>query len=215
VHEVCLWRPGGYKSSVMNPPTARRRLLACLLPAVLALLAPARADAACPAQPLAQRFVHWGDLAWYAALPDSGFEAGGAWTLGGGAAAVAGNEPYFIGTPQDTRSLSLPAGASATSAPFCLGLGHPALRLVLRNQGAADSRLAVSALFTDAAGVRRTLALGALTAGSAWNAGPPVAVIVNLLSPLDTQSVAFRFAPADARGRWSIDDVFVDPYGKG
>jgi hypothetical protein len=197
---------------VKLPP---RRRLACAALAVLGLVLPARADAACPAQPLAQRFLHWGDPAWYAALPDSGFEAGGAWTLGGGAAVVAGNEPYFIGTPQDSRSLSLPAGASATSAPFCLGLAHPALRLVLRNQGSPSARLAVSAVLTDAAGVRRTVQIAALPAGSAWDAGPPVAVIVNLLSSLAPQSVAFRFAPADAGGRWSIDDVFVDPYGKG
>jgi hypothetical protein len=24
-----------------------------------------------------------------------------------------------------------------------------------------------------------------------------------------------RIAPADAAGRWTIDDVYVDPYGKG
>jgi hypothetical protein len=199
----------------MDKPTARLRLFACCTLAALGLAAPARADAVCPAQPLAQRFIQWGDLARYAALPDSGFEAGGAWTLGGGAAVVAGNEPYFIGTRQDSRSLSLPAGASATSAPFCLGLGHPSLRLVLRNQGPSDSRLAVSAVFTDATGARHTLALGALVAGAAWDASAPVAVVVNILSPLTTQAVAFRFAPADGRGRWSIDDVYVDPYGKG
>jgi hypothetical protein len=40
-------------------------------------------------------------------------------------------------------------------------------------------------------------------------------VASNLLSPLRTQSTAFRFAPADGSGRWFVDDVYLDPYGKG
>jgi hypothetical protein len=38
--------------------------------------------------------------------------------------------------------------------------------------------------------------------------------VVNLLSLLGNQHVAFRFAPADALGHWRIDDVYIDPFGK-
>src|SRR4051794_8431688 len=121
-----------------SPFTPRRAVRACLaLTALtLSLALPDRAAAdGCPAQPTAQRFLRWGDLGLYAPLPDSGFESGAAWTLTGGAAVVSGNEPFFIGAPADAHSLSLPTGAAATSAPICLSLGSPTLRLLVRNQG--------------------------------------------------------------------------------
>jgi hypothetical protein len=31
----------------------------------------------------------------------------------------------------------------------------------------------------------------------------------------DAQYARFAFTPADTRGEWAIDDVYVDPYGKG
>ena len=82
--------------------------------AFLALPGPAHA-AGCPDQPLARTFQPWLDPAWYQAAPDGGFESGGdGWRLSGGAAVVAGNEPFFVRAPGDARALSLPAGASAT-----------------------------------------------------------------------------------------------------
>jgi hypothetical protein len=35
------------------------------------------------------------------------------------------------------------------------------------------------------------------------------------VAALEPQQVSFRFAPADGLGRWTIDDAYVDPYGKG
>jgi hypothetical protein len=182
----------------------------------LALVVPTSAAAsACPTQPTAQRFLRWSDPGWYAPLPDSGFESGTQWSLTGGAAVVAGNEPFFIGSPADAHSLSLPGGASAASAPVCLSLGSPTLRLLVRNTGAATARLTVTATVTDALGARRTLAVASLPGSAQWAPSPPVAVVLNAASPLGAQQVSFAFAPADASGRWTIDDVYVDPYGKG
>jgi hypothetical protein len=203
----------------METPTPQRTVRARLALAALALALtlPTSAAAAtpCPVQPTAQRFLRWGDAGWYAPLPDSGFESGSAWTLAGGAAVVDGNEPFFIGSRADARSLSLPAGASAVSAPLCLQLGSPTLRLLVRNQGATAARLDVSAIVTDALGVRRTVTLAPLVGSADWTPSPPIAVAVNAVSPLVSQQVSFRFGPADAGGRWTIDDVYVDPYGKG
>jgi hypothetical protein len=190
----------------------------CLVLAALALVlvVPTSAAAtACPTQPTAQRFLRWSDPGWYAPLPDSGFESGTGWSLAGGAAVVAGNEPFFIGSPADAHSLSLPGGASAASAPVCLSLGSPTLRLLVRNQGDATARLNVTATVTDALGARRTLTVATLAGAAQWAPSPPVAVLLNAASPLQPQQVSFAFAPADARGRWTIDDVYVDPYGKG
>lgn len=169
----------------------------------------------CPAQPLAQTFLPWADPAWYTPLPDAGFETGsGAWTLQNGATVGAGNEPYHVQAPTDERSLALPSGASAASAPVCVGATHPTLRFFARNGGSPLDTLKVSVAFRDSTGVERWLPVGAITGGSQWAPTPVVPVTVNALSPLGVQQVRFGFE-SDKTGQWWIDDVYVDPYGKG
>jgi hypothetical protein len=182
--------------------------------ALLVLASPPGASAAaCPPQPVAQRFMQWRDPAWYAALPGGGFEEGtAAWTLTGGSAVAEGNEPFYIGTPADHRSLQLPPGASATSPAICIGAGHPTLRLLVRNGGSATSSLTVSAVARSVQGETLTVPLAALAARD-WSPTAPIPVALNALAPALPQSVAFRFDAAG--GDWSIDDVYVDPYGKG
>jgi hypothetical protein len=172
---------------------------------------PAAQAAGCPEQPLSQTFLPWLDVAWYVQAPGGGFEGGtGEWTLTGGAKIVDGNEPFLAGG----RSLALPTGASATSAPMCIGIDHPTLRLFARNTGAPGSALAVSVVFSDLLGVTRSLPVGVIGAGDAWSPTPVMPILVNLLALTGDQQVAFRFtAPAD-RGEWTIDDVYVDPYKK-
>jgi hypothetical protein len=189
----------------------RRGALAAL---ALSMLAPAAAHAAsCPSQPVAQRFLPWADPGWYAALPGGSFESSApAWTLTGGAAPVEGNEPFYIGSPGDQRSLSLPAGAGATSPAICVGADHVTLRLLVSNgDGLTGSALQLSAVIRDAGG-ERVLPLAALAAGQ-WSPSAPVPVAVNLAALVLPQSVAFRFQASG--GRWAIDDVYIDPYGKG
>jgi hypothetical protein len=184
----------------------RRGVLAAL---ALTILAPAAAQAAaCPAQPLAQRFLPWADPAWYAAVPGGGFETGTpAWTLSGGAAAVEGNEPFYIGSASDQRSLRLPAGAAGTSPAICLAADHPTLRLLVSNRDAPVGSLTVSAVVGG-----RALPIATLVAGR-WAPSAPLPVVLNALAVAAPQSVAFRF---DATGgTWAIDDVYIDPYGKG
>jgi len=188
-------------------------LLAAL--AILALPGPAHA-AGCPDQPLARTFQPWLDPAWYAAAPDGGLEAGAVgWTLAGGAAVVAGNEPFSVGDRGDARSLALPPGASATTPAICIGVEHPTLRFFARNTGSSSSALTVSVVFRDLLGERRSLPVGAIAAGDEWAPTPVVPVLVNVFSLLGDQQVAFRFAALDGGGEWTIDDVYVDPYKKG
>jgi hypothetical protein len=193
--------------------------LALVLLAALALVAlprPAHA-AGCPDQPLAQTFQPWLDPAWYAAAPDGGFEAGAdGWTLGAGAAVVAGNEPFHVGDPGDAYSLALPPGASAATPEVCIGVEHPTLRFFVRNTGSAASVLGVSVSFRDALGVQHSLPVGGVVAGEEWAPSSVVPIVVNALSlVLGEQQVAFRFTAADDGGEWTIDDVYVDPYKKG
>ena len=157
--------------------------------------APAGALASgCPEQPLSQTFRPWLDVAWYVPAPNGGFEGGSEdWDLKAGAAVVDGNEPFLSGD----RALALPSGASATSAPMCIGIEHPTIRLFARNTGAPSSALAVSVVFRDPLlGSQRTLPVGVIGAGDS------------------DQRVAFRFTAVDDRGEWTIDDVWVDPYKK-
>jgi hypothetical protein len=179
--------------------------------AILALPGPARAAGGCPQQSLDRTFAPWLDWAWYTQAPDGGFESGASgWTLAHGAAVVDGNEPFFVGGSGDASSLALPPGGSATSAPMCIGVEHPTLRFFARNTGDPTSALTVSVVSGDLA-----LPVGVITARSRWAPTPIVPVVVNLLSLLGDQVVAFRFTAADSRGEWTIEDVYVDPYKKG
>jgi hypothetical protein len=172
----------------------------------------ASAQAGCPSQSAAQVFMPWSDPGWYSSVPDGGMETRlGAWSLAG-ASFVYGNEPFFVRSATDAWSLSLPSGASATSAPTCISLGHPTLRLFARS-GKPGGTLRVAVEFTDVTGNRRTQQIALLGADGAWAPTPPIAIFANALSVLIPQQVAFRFTADDAK--WQIDDVYVDPYGKG
>jgi hypothetical protein len=181
--------------------------------AVLVFVVPAQARAAdCPSQPVNQTFLPWLDPAWYVPAPGGDIEGGGEeWSLQGGATVADGNEPFLAGG----RSLTLPAGSSATTAPMCVGVEHPTIRLFARNTGDPTSTLAVSVVFRDPLGGTRVLPVGLVPAGSSWAPTPALPIGVNLLSLLGDEDVAFRFAPAGDGGEWAIDDVYVDPYKKG
>jgi len=155
--------------------------MAPLLRAALAALAllvilPAAAHAAdCSGQVLDRTFLPWGDPALYTPVSTS-------WTVA-----------------------DLPAGSSATTAPVCIGLGHPTVRFFARNTGNPLSLLRVSAVVGET-----ELPIGLVPAGREWAPSPPLLLAVNLLG---ADSVAFKFA-ADG-GNWSVGDVYVDPYRKG
>src|SRR3712207_5304708 len=103
------------------------RLLGVVCAVVAAL--PSAAEAACPEKASRQVFSRFGDSNWYFAAPGGTFEPGvAAWTLNG-SSVVLGNETYFVNSSADRQSLRVPAGASATSPPFCVSVEHPTLRL--------------------------------------------------------------------------------------
>jgi hypothetical protein len=135
---------------------------------------------------LDRTFLPWADPALYTPVPDG-------WTVAGDANVASDS------------SVSLPAGSSATTAPLCIGLGHPTVRFFTRNTGNPLSLLRVSAVVGET-----ELPIGLVPAGREWAPSAPLLLAVNLLG---ADSVAFKFA-ADG-GRWSVDDVYVDPYSKG
>src|SRR4051812_35975422 len=115
----------------------------------VAFAAPASAQAGvlvasapnCDEQVLVQPFLPWLDPATYPLDNGGSFENGApGWSLNG-ASVGSGNESFNVGGAGDSSSLSLPAGSSATSAPICVGLEHPDLRVFTRRTGSPFSSL--------------------------------------------------------------------------
>ena len=182
--------------------------------AALAVAAPSAqagplvASASCESKPMSQVFLPWADPANYF-LADSGtFENGaGGWSLDG-ASVSGGNEPWNV-TGAGSSSLSIPAGASATSDTECVGLAEPTLRIFAK--GPAFGRLDVTVHFEDAAGNAQSLPAGSVAGSGSWAPSSQLVIAAALLPllPNDTTPVQFEFSAAS--GNWKIDDVHVDP----
>ena len=172
----------------------------------------------CDAQSTQRTFLPWWDIAKYTALSGGDFEgAGDGWSMTGGAAIAGGNEPYHVGGAGDSHSLSLPAGASATSPAICVGLEHPTIRFFAKRQSGgwlSLSSVRVDVLFETATGHVASLPIGLAGNGGSWQPTSPMLVVANLLPllPGERTPVAFRFTAQGAD--YSVDDVWVDPYGR-
>jgi hypothetical protein len=195
---------------------ARGRLVVLLISAIFAGLATTSASSAatsssCTYGPASHPFASWGDVASYTPVPGGSFETGApGWTLAGGAKVVSGNESYYTSSRYDSHSLALPAGSSATTAPFCVSLNRPTIRVFVANAGSSSSRLRVKVVFRSLLGVLGVLDGGTVTAGPAWKPSPIMLATLN--APLGTKSAQFVFTPADSSGAWRIDDLYVDPW---
>ena len=195
---------------------ARGRLVVLLISALIAALAAASVSSAatspsCTYGAASHPFASWGDLASYTLVPGASFESGApGWTLSSGAKIVSGNESYFTSSRSDSHSLALPTGSSATTAPFCVSLNRPTIRVFVANAGSSSSRLRVKVVFRSLLGVLGILDGGTFTAGPAWKPSPIMLATLN--APLGTKSAQFVFTPADSSGNWRIDDLYVDPW---
>jgi hypothetical protein len=173
--------------------------------------------ASCPYSGAEKVFSPWGDYRNYVLAPDGGFEAGAqGWDLDGGAKAVAGNESFYLNDAADDTSLALPAGSSAGSPPVCMSIDTPVFRMVARNTGDPSSRLRVTASYR-LLGLLRTQTIDTVTAGSAWKPTDPhstvltLSTIVGLLIP---SAIEIRVTPLDSKGRWQVDDLYIDPFSR-
>jgi hypothetical protein len=162
-------------------------------------------------------FSPWGDRHAYVLAPDGGFESGGAgWSLRSGAQAVAGNESFYLNESTDSHSLSLPAGSSAISPPICMSLDTPIFRLLARNSGDPTSRLRVEASFK-LLGLVRTKTVSTVAAGSSWAPTQQMSTVLTLSTIVGTlipSSIQIRILPLDNRGKWQVDDLYIDPFAR-
>ena len=201
----------------MSRMTPRLRTLAVAAASVAALAIPSAAQAGplvadapnCAAQTLSQPFLPWADIAQYAL--SGSFEPGSpSWKMNG-ASIAGGNEPYFVTSSSDSRSLSIPGGASATSATMCVGLEHPDLRFFAKASNPLAA-LKVEVLFEDASGDVLSLPIGAVTANTGWALTAPMPVVANLLPLLPGSYTPVQFRFTASGGSFRIDDVYVDPF---
>ena len=171
-----------------------------------------------PDGPLATRFAQLGDAALYAPVQNSGLEAGATgWTLTGGAAVTAGNEPWHVGSASDRFSLSLPQGSVAVTAPICIDPTYPYFRLFARNAGLAGRALKIEVLSYDTTGkLLKTQPYTFTAAPGAWQVTPsiPIAVFGYKKAEVSAAPVAFRFTPTGSGAQYVIDDVYVDPWAR-
>jgi hypothetical protein len=159
---------------------------------------------------ISQAFKAYGDQASYKLVGD--FEDGtDGWVLTGGAKVVSGDATAKVGDASDSKSLVLPAGATATTPPVCVGLNEPTLRFFTRKSAGLLSTMTVWVDVQTSIGVWVSLPLG-VDLGGSWHPSMPMLVVANLLPllPPDMTAVRFRFAPL-LSGTWQVDDVYVDP----
>ena len=190
--------------------------LATIASALLVAAPTSAASASCGVRQVSQPFERWLDRAHYFLLPGGDFESSTGWTLNG-AHVVSGNEPFYVNSATDSRSLRIPAGSSARSLPTCVDSGEPTLRFFARNTGSVLSTLVVQArVRTTVLGVttQTTLPLGVvLGTTQTWQPSLPVVFALSLNQLLGGMTtVDFVFTSAGLGGDWRIDDVYVDPF---
>jgi hypothetical protein len=161
-----------------------------------------------------QPFAPWGDYSPYTLAPNGSFDAGTAgWSLSGGARLVDDGNPYA----STSKSLFLPAGASATSPAACVKIADPAFRFFLRNAGSTNTgNLKVEITYKTLLGLLpMTATLGTITADGKWQPSPKYGtVLANILGTLGLNknlSASLRFKFTARNGSFQIDDLFVDP----
>jgi hypothetical protein len=195
-----------------GPVVRKLWLIACVAFAAAAASTstPARAALSCSGQTMKQPFLPWLDPLSYVQVQNGSLESTSGWTLTGGAAQVSGNEPWYVNSSTDRKSLALPSGSSATSPALCITLLHPTVRFFATNSGSLTVALKVEAV-TDINGSKLVTPIGVLVGGG-WQPTLPLPLLTNLTSAV-TGSVQFRFTPIGlGTSGWRIDDVYVDPF---
>lgn len=182
-------------------------------------LLPSATAETCQHPVIAQPFAFLGDTFDYVLAPDGSFEGteGEGWLLDGGAAVIAGNDPFPLHPASpDEHVLSLPDDASAVSAPMCVDLDYPHARLVIRQQPTERDRfrgrLKVETLYPDAKRPRWSRVDVIRVEDGEWT----VSDFIDLEPERGGdepggRQVSLRFIALGGGGAFEIDDLYVDP----
>jgi hypothetical protein len=177
----------------------------------------------CDNAPSEQPFAQFGDANNYFLAPGGNFEAGApGWALKS-ARVVADQEPWQVHSDGGTGALTISAGGSAVTPTVCVGLAEPTMRFFAHRSGGGLlgglSQLLVTARVETSLGLVAEVPVGTITTvtnGTPWNVTPVQVVAASLLPllPGEHTPIQFRFTPVGSAD-WVIDDVFVDPRGRG
>jgi hypothetical protein len=159
-------------------------------------------------------FTPWGDQSNYLLVPGGGFESGmPSWSLSGGARVVSGNEPNFVRSAGDSRSLYVPSGGSALSPTVCFGLGDWHARFFVRNVGSSRGSLKVDVAVKSLLGLVSLLDGGSVSGTGEWTPSPRIGLtLTNLCSLLGVRAISFRFRAVGSGAAFQVDDVYLDPF---
>jgi hypothetical protein len=172
--------------------TAALAMLAVCAPAAQA----AQSGETCPARPFSSVFASWSDNALYTLAPGGDFESGApGWTLTGSARVDAGGSGFAPGT----RSLSIPAGASALSPTICVEKNYPSWRFAARSGG---GKVAVEVLYP-----KKTKDTGTVVPTGGWSLSPVLKFSTGQFKGATTIQVRFTAVGQ----RVQLDDVYIDP----
>jgi hypothetical protein len=174
---------------------------------------PPQPTASCSSVSSNQLLSSLGDSNLYAPLPGGTFEDGGQGWSYNNASVVSGNEPWNVVNANDSQSLNISAGGSATSPVLCVDSTFPSFRFFANNNG-NSGKLTVQARYTTSTGYSGTQWVTGLSAGqySEWAPTPSVALGSQVPAGM-TVNVQFVFIASNPSS-WNIDDVLVDPYAK-
>jgi hypothetical protein len=200
-------------------PRGLRTGLTALLSAVAVFVVPAAAQAACPSTPTTKPFQAFGDAHDYSLVPNGGFESGAAgWSLSG-AKPTFGNESWSVRAAGDSKSLAIDAGGTAVSPTVCVDLSRPTYRFFARRTSGSWGVLNLRVRWQDSSGRTNETTIAALDSnfGTGWSPTPAynIASLLGLWNANQDVSVQLVFDPENYGGSWAIDDVYVDPYGRG
>lgn len=212
---------------ITNSMLHLKRLATCAAPAAaigLCLASAGPADASllglglgglCPSQKLTQPFARWSDTDNYELAPGGDFESSlSGWTLEGGAARIAGSDSYDATGSAGTYSLKLPAGALAISPPICVSSADPSFRLFERSTSGTSS-VRIETAYAGLVGLLYGLLTPnqGLATTTSWQPSPVLSTSTGLPTLLGTTVLQLRFS--GVKGTTQLDDVFIDPHGRG
>jgi hypothetical protein len=200
-------------------PRGLRTGLTALLSAVAVFVVPAAAQAACQATPTTKPFKIFNDSNDYSLVPNGGFESGaGGWSLPG-ARVTTGNESWSVRAAGDSKSLAIDATGTAVSPTVCIDIKRPTYRFFARRTSGSWGVLNLRVRWQDSSGHTNETTIAALDSsfGTAWRVSPVynIASLLGLWNADQDASVQLVFDPENSGGSWAIDDVYVDPYGRG
>jgi hypothetical protein len=200
-------------------PRGLRAGFTALLSAVAVFVVPAAAQAACSSTPTTKAFQAFGDTNNYSLVPNGGFEAGtGGWSLSR-SVVTAGNEPWSVRGAGDSKSLAIDAGGVAVSPTVCIDINRPTYRFFAKRTSGSWGVLNLRVRWQDASGRTNETTIAALdsSSGTAWRVSPAlnIASLLGLWNADQDASVQLVFDPENSGGSWAIDDIYVDPYGRG